>query len=259
MSSPLIAVDIGNSRMKLGLFEAAAADRLPSPAQTLAVSLASANLEAITDWLDNREPCHCRWYIASVNRPGTTLLVDWLWERNAPGQITLLACGDLPLVVDLPRPDMVGIDRLVAAVAVNRLRAPGSPAVIVDLGSAITVDFVSSEGAFQGGAILPGIAMCARALHEFTDLLPLLDMQALSTPPPSVGTSTVEAMRSGIFWGAVGGVRELVARMRANGMCDLEVFCSGGSADQHVATLLADSAQYIPHLTLAGIAVAASG
>ena len=64
-----------------------------------------------------------------------------------------------------PWPDMVGIDRLVDAVAVNRLRDAKRSAAIVDVGTAITVDLVSANGAFLGGAILPGIAMAARALH----------------------------------------------------------------------------------------------
>ncbi len=97
---------------------------------------------------------------------------------------------------------MVGIDRLVDAVAVNRLRDAGRPAVVVDVGSAITVDLVSRDGAFLGGAILPGIAMSARAIHEFTDLLPLVEMSELIAPPPVLGTATAPAMESGLFWGA---------------------------------------------------------
>ena len=65
---------------------------------------------------------------------------------------------------------------LLAAVAANRIRTADRPAVIVDLGTAITVDLVSSDGAFQGGAILPGIEMSARALHDYTDLLPRIEM-----------------------------------------------------------------------------------
>ena len=127
--------------------------------------------------------------------------------------ITLLAAGDLPLEVRLERPDMVGIDRLVDAVAVNRLREPGRPAVIVDVGTAITVDLVSADGAFLGGAILPGIQMSARALHEFTDLLPLVDVSELTAPPPALGTATESAMESGLFWGAVGAIRQLIEQL----------------------------------------------
>ncbi len=81
------------------------------------------------------------------------------------------------------------------------------------MGTAITVDLVSADGAFLGGAILPGIAMSARALHEFTDLLPLVDLAELAAPPPALGTETEAALRAGLFWGAVGGVRELMGQL----------------------------------------------
>src|SRR3972149_2904514 len=144
------------------------------------------------------------WYLASVNRPGATRLINWLRERRPDDSVTLLCAGDLPLVVRLERPDMVGIDRLVDAVAVNHLRQPGRPAVIVDVGTAITVDLVSADGAFLGGSILPGLEISARALHEFTDLLPLIDISEFSDPPPALGMSTEAAMRSGLFWGTIG-------------------------------------------------------
>ena len=108
---------------------------------------------------------------------------------------------------------MVGIDRLLAAVAANRLRNPKRPAVIVDLGTAITVDLVDAEGVFRGGAILPGIAISARAMHDYTDLLPHIPMAELEEPPPALGRATVPAMRSGLYWGAVGAVRELIERL----------------------------------------------
>jgi type III pantothenate kinase len=182
--------------------------------------------------------------------------------------VTLLSSADLPLVVRLERPDMVGIDRLVDAVAVNRLREPDRPAVIVDVGTAITVDLVSADGAFLGGSILPGLAMSARALNEFTDLLPLIDVAELADPPPALGTSTESAMQSGLFWGAVGAIRELIDQLVVvpllrQKQCNEEkypnarpqVFLTGG-AGATVAELLGPDAQYVPHLTLAGIVLA---
>ena len=77
----------------------------------------------------------------------------------------LLTSGDLPLVVKLPRPDMVGVDRLLDALAANRLRTPGRPAVVVDVGSAITVDLVDADGAFLGGAILPEHGWRSKCMH----------------------------------------------------------------------------------------------
>ena len=148
-----------------------------------------------------------------MNRPSATRLLDALHRGRPQDRVTLLAAGDLPLEVKLPRPDMVGVDRLLDALAANALRQPGRPAVVVDVGTAVTVDLVSAAGAFLGGAILPGIAMSARALHEFTDLLPLVDFSELAAPPPALGTETEAAMRSGLFWGAVGGVRELIGQL----------------------------------------------
>jgi type III pantothenate kinase len=251
---PLVAVDIGNSRLKLGLFEAASGEPLPGPERWLDLTPGRDRLDAIADWLAPRQPRELSWLIASVNRPCTAQLTDWLGQRNQHAHV--LACGDLPLEVRLPRPELVGIDRLAGAVAANRIRPAGRGAIVVDLGSAITVDLISVDGAFLGGAILPGIGMSARALHEFTDLLPHLEMTMLTEAPAALGTSTLDALRSGLFWGAVGGVRELIARFSA-GQTPPQVFLTGGAAPS-VAGLLSPDAVYMPHLVLSGVAVAAA-
>ena len=113
-------------------------------------------LDRIDPWLagaacDDLPHLAYEWWIASVNRPAATRLIDWLHEHRPADRAVLLASGDLPLVVRLERPDMVGIDRLVDAVAVNRLRDAGRPAVIVDVGTAITVDLVSATGRSWAG------------------------------------------------------------------------------------------------------------
>jgi type III pantothenate kinase len=250
---PLIAVDVGNARIKLGLFigEAGGGD-FPEPVTTLALDGRRPELCRIKPWLKDCSQPHLAWWIASVNRPATTRLLDWIRDHRPADAMTLLAAGDLPLRVELERPDMVGVDRLLDAVAANHLRQPDRSAVVVDVGTAITVDLVSAEGGFRGGAILPGIAMSARAMHEFTDLLPLIEMPELSAPPPAVGTATDAAIRSGLFWGAVGGIRQLIERMAGDD--DPEIFLTGG-AGPAVAELLGRSARHVPHLTLAGIAL----
>jgi type III pantothenate kinase len=253
--APLIAVDVGNSRIKLGLFRRGCATGLPEPVTTLNLTGRLPEFDQLDAWLATAgSAAHFRWHIGSVNRPAASRLIDWLREHRAGDEIMLLTSGDLPLAVKLPRPDMVGVDRLLDGLAANRLRTPGRPAVVVDVGSAITVDLVDAGGAFLGGAILPGIAMSARALHEFTDLLPQIDMAELAEPPPALGAATVAALRSGLFWGAVGAVRQLVEQLTGNSHA--EVFVTGG-AGPVVAQLMGTAARYVPHLTLAGIALAA--
>jgi type III pantothenate kinase len=253
---PIIAVDIGNNRIKLGRFEVPVGGRLPLPTHTLHVAGNAESLDAIAAWLADAPPGGS-WWIGSVNRPATTRLVNWL-RLQRQCHVTLLAAGDLPLRVELARPDMVGVDRLLDAVAANALRDPRRPAVIVDVGSAITVDLLSADGVFRGGAIAPGIAMSARALHEFTDLLPRIEMAELESPPEPLGASTADAMCSGLFWGAVGTIRELIARISGDLAGPPQVFLTGG-ASPAVASLLGAETQHVPHLTLAGIALTAEG
>jgi type III pantothenate kinase len=251
---PVVAVDVGNARIKLGLLPHHPGGGLPVPAATLALDGRRPEYERMAPWLKQIGQPHLAWWIASVNRPATTRLLDWLRDHRPADPTTLLAAGDLPLVVELKRPDMVGVDRLLDALAANHLRPPDRPAVVVDVGTAITVDLVSAQGAFRGGAILPGIAMSARAMHEFTDLLPLLGMDELSTPPPALGTVTDAAIRSGLFWGAVGAIRQLIEQLAGDD--NPQVFLTGG-AGPAVAELLGQSARHVPHLTLSGIALAA--
>ena len=254
---PLIAVDVGNNRTKLGLFPEAPGSAFPEPSQTLTIGSPEAHLDQIGSWID-AGPCGTlSWWIASVNRPAVTRLGDWLQENRPAEPVTMLAAGHLPLEVAVERPDVVGVDRLLDALAANRLRRPGRPAIVVDVGTAITVDLVSAHGAFLGGAILPGLAMSARAMHAFTDLLPLIDASELAAPPPPLGTATVPAMHAGLFWGAVGAIRELTARLVPSPADAPDVFLTGG-AGPAVAELLGPNARHIPHLTLAGIALAAS-
>jgi len=258
--SQLVAVDVGNSQAKLGLFDCRHSDDvvLPEPASTITIANENTVSERLGNWLAGLEPGTLSWSIGSVNRPAATRLIDWLCRHRSDEPITLLAAGDLLLEVRLDRPDMVGIDRLLDAVAANRLRRPGHQAVLVDVGSAITVDLVSPEGEFLGGAILPGLAMSARALHTFTDLLPEVEIAELETPLPPLGTATVPAIQSGLFWGAVGAVRELIARLTADRSAPVDVFLTGG-AGPAVAELIGDAARHVPHLTLQGIAVAGKG
>src|SRR5271168_5266584 len=143
---PLVAVDVGNSRIKLGLFDAAAADAaqpgLPIPTRTCDLGPEAAELDRIAAWIGPERVPQLAWWIGSVQRTVSSRLIEWL-RNHGVTQIVLLASSDLRLQVALERPDMVGIDRLLGAVAANVLRSHDRPAVVVDLGTAITVDLVA--------------------------------------------------------------------------------------------------------------------
>lgn len=254
--SPLIAVDVGNTRTKFGYFTSEVCAALPEPTRVLRLSSHASAYAELQAFLGAQPAHELRWYIGSVNRAAAGRLVDWLREMGAAERIVLLAHKDLPLEVRLDRPDMVGVDRLLAAVAANQLRAPERPAVVVDLGTAVTVDLVGADGAFLGGAIMPGVDISARAMHAFTDVLPLVDVSNLGEPPTVLGRSTTEAMQSGLYWGALGGVRELIARYTDLTGAEPQVFLSGGAAASVVRPLAA-SATVVAELTLAGIALSA--
>lgn len=112
---------------------------------------------------------------------------------------------DLGLEIKIKHPEEAGADRLVNAVA--GFAAFGGPLLIVDSGTACTVDAVSKKGEYLGGAILPGINISIEALVSRTAKLPRIEM---ARPKKPIGDSTLEAMRSGIYYGMVGQLKELI-------------------------------------------------
>jgi type III pantothenate kinase len=139
-----------------------------------------------------------------------------------------LVVGDpgvkLGISVNVPNPGDVGADRLVNAVAASI--AYGGPLIVIDFGTATTFDVVGPGGSYEGGIIAPGVNLSMEALHMAAAKLPLV---AVRRPQKVVGTNTVGAMQSGIFWGYVGLIEGLVARIKAEtGLPDMKVIATGG-------------------------------
>ncbi|CUH32129.1 Type III pantothenate kinase [Jannaschia seosinensis] len=119
----------------------------------------------------------------------------------------------------------VGPDRLVnTAGAFDR---HGGDLIVVDFGTATTFDVVDHDGAYVGGAIAPGVNLSLEALHMAAAALPHVD---ITQPQRVVGTNTVACMQSGIFWGYVGLIKELSARIRAERDRPMKVIATGGLA-----------------------------
>jgi type III pantothenate kinase len=242
----MIAVDVGNSRLKWGLF---ISGRLVDVA-SLPFSDPSAYDRQLSLW--GFSGSSVDWSIASVNDDGSKGIREWIEGRGFTAPCILQEPRVLPLRVELQRPEAVGIDRLLDAVAVNDRRPAGRPAVIVDAGSAITVDAVSAQGSFAGGTIAIGLSLAGRALHEFTYFLPLV---SVLSPPAVIGKSTIEALESGLFWGAVGSVKELVSRVSDSLGSDPVVYVTGGDGER-LAPHLGRPVELVPHLTLQGMYLA---
>ena len=195
-----------------------------------------------------------RWFVVSVNRTIEAQFSAWIRVHRPADTYTLLQYQHFPLEIDVRAPERVGTDRLAAAVAANELRTPQRSAIVVDAGTAVTVDLMTSDGVFRGGAILPGIQTAAQGLASATDALPLLENLDLSSVPAPIGKSTQDAMRSGIVWGCVGAVRELIAQMSAGLSHVPNVFCTGGDG-MHLARLIDRDMKFDPNLVLRGIAL----
>ena len=151
-----------------------------------------------------------------------------------------------------PRVDagtQIGPDRLVnTAGAFDRF---GGDLIVVDFGTATTFDVVASDGAYVGGVIAPGVNLSLEALHNAAAALPHVD---ISKPQAVVGTNTVACMQSGVFWGYVGLVREICARIKAERDRDMRVVATGGLAPLfQQAEALFD--EYQDDLTMHGLTV----
>jgi len=202
-----IAVDIGNSTIKLGVPRQLTQDTPPD--WSLLLNLATSDHDVASLFRPLTDDAH-HWYVASVHRPGEQRLAASVRASRPQDEYRLLNYRHLPLEIAVDHPERVGMDRLVMAVAANRLRDPRRSAIVVDAGTALTVDAIAADGVFRGGVILPGFRMVGRALAADTDLLPLVEDAFEEVPPPVIGRSTVAAIHSGMFWGGVGALRELL-------------------------------------------------
>jgi type III pantothenate kinase len=250
--TPDVVVDVGNTRVKWGRV---GAQRL---VPTEIVSLPPDDPAA---WAAQSErwglPSGSKWVVAGVHPARRERLSDWVRARGDELRI-IDSARQLPLRVLLDEPDKVGIDRLLNAVAANYMHtctgAGQGPVVVVGAGTAVTVDLIDESGAFRGGAILPGFHMMARALHDGTALLPLIDPFAGPVIPEVPGTSTTAAMRAGVFWAVAGGVRALVAQYCPGTEQPPDIFITGGDGYSLFAAV---GGSWSPGLTLLGLALAA--
>lgn len=167
------------------------------------------------------------------------------WFETEP--LVARASLDWGFDIRVDQPAEVGADRLLNSLAAHQRF--GGPLVVVDFGTATNFDVVAADGGYLGGAIAPGVNLSIEALHAAAARLPRI---GIGRPGPVIGKATVPAMQSGIFWGYVGLVEGLVARISAECGHPLKVIATGG-----LAPLFAEGTSVFQHiepdLTLDGL------
>jgi type III pantothenate kinase len=203
----ILAVDCGNSAVKAALVQGPQVLR-SARLEDAPVRVSEEALHAIlSDLVAGAPEPPTGIIVASVVNRWTSRLERIATALGLP--LTVVAGSSIPVRTALVRADLTGVDRLLGAWAAWSIY--GAPVIVVDLGTATTVDAVDADGFFLGGAILPGPAVAADAIVTHAPRLPRIE---LGEPESAIGEDTVSAMRSGIVIGHIGAVRELVARMR---------------------------------------------
>jgi type III pantothenate kinase len=176
-------------------------------------------------------------------------------RRGVP--LMVASSGNMPMPIRVQRPAEVGADRLVNGVAVARLY--GTPAIVVDFGTATKFDCISRDGAYVGGAITPGLELGLEALASRTARLPRIEMQE---PQKAIGTDTVSAMQSGVVLGyraltlgLLEMIRTELARTEKVEAKNIQVVLTGGLSAAPWARALPGVDAIDPELTLKGLAI----
>jgi len=264
----LLAVDVGNSRVKCGLFDNSAADvtMMPRCLYMAAVAVGKRlQWDEIADRVILTGETLVPGIIAGVN-PGEVRRVLESWPTDGWNRpIVVEHPARFPLTINLPASEKVGIDRLLNAVAANAMRPCGRAAIIVDIGTATTVDYLSPQGTFEGGAILPGFELSARSLHQQTALLPMIEIEDLAAESiEPLGRNTPDALKSGLLWGQLGAIKELIERISSsvtnpqfaiqNPQFKIPLVLLTGGGSSLLKPHLPD-ARWEPHLALQGLAL----
>lgn len=259
----VLVADVGNSRIKLAVVTAAgitAPLRLPAIARRQNLDSHGFRPVNLEQWLEAAAPGPAVVLVASVHDAAAARLEAAVAAVSATSHRPLrqrrIMHTDLPLAITVAEPDRTGIDRLCGAAAAALVKSADRPAIIVDCGTAATVDMVAADGTFLGGAILPGPALMARALADGTSKLPEVVALGTSPPPPMPGRSTHEAIAAGVGFGIQGAVARLVAEAQRSFEGRAEVILTGGWRGAVRAAL--PGATEIPDLVLHGIALAAT-
>lgn len=158
--------------------------------------------------------------------PDANMNIRRFCESEIGCEMITVEASSVNLEINLDKPEEVGADRLVNAVAVNcRYNVP---CIVIDFGTATTFDVIDAKGRYDGGIIAPGVNLSMSALHQAAARLPRVSVKK---PDAVVGKDTVSAMQSGMYWGYVSMIEGLLVRMKEEiGAPECTVVATGGLA-----------------------------
>ena len=257
-TNKVLLADVGNSRTKLALLSGVS-QGMPLLERRYDLDSRDFNSDDFENWLRAAVPASATFFIASVYDTAAAQLETAISAVSATHHLLVqrqrVHFSDFPLGVKTDQPDRVGIDRLAAATAASHLVSSKNGCIVIDCGTAASVDMVASEGQFLGGAILPGPALLARSLADGTSLLPEVSSLGHASPPPMPGRSTNNAITAGIGFGIRGAVCRLVDEARRELGPEADIFLTGGW--RGVVRGEFSNVREFPDLVLFGIGIAA--
>ena len=221
----LLAIDVGNTNMVFGLYaeeEFIGSFRISTNGERTSDELGMMILQYYS-FLGRRPEDTSAVIIASVVPPVMYTLINAIRKYLCLQPKCVGRDVDAGILNRYNNPREVGVDRLVNAVsAVDKF---GAPLIIVDMGTAITFDAIDSDGAYLGGAILPGIKIAMEALFQKAAKLPRID---IAPSAHAIGKTTVESMQSGAVRGYVGALTGIILDMKKEMEGDVHVIATGG-------------------------------
>lgn len=239
---PWLLVDNSNTRTKFALGDRSTL--LEKRAWLPTAEITPAALDRVLDGFEFEGTLLC-----SVVPEKARVLRDHLVTRGPVHPLTWRS--DMGLTIDYPNPEQIGADRLANAVGVSARH--GSPAIVIDFGTAVTFDVVAAGPAYCGGVIAPGLGAMQDYLGKRTALLPQIELEE---PVSAIGKSTVEAMRVGAVYGYRGLVREILTKLSDEMGGKPAIVATGGDAAL-IARGLPEIAAVDPDLTLEGLRLVA--
>jgi type III pantothenate kinase len=250
----IIAVDIGNTNIAVGLFLEGKEDFIRSIPGESEAELRDCLIDAwrkIPVLESSKEKKRNGVIVVSSVKPVWTDRVRQIAQEDLGEKIRVIGADiPLPITVWLDDPRKVGTDRVVAAAAAYDVVEDA--VVVADFGTAVTIDLVDQHGVFQGGVICPGFEISAQALKDHTAQLPKITVHRPSGP---YGKNTADAINSGLYYSIIGAMEEIIRRYAEEIGRWPQTIITGSGAE-----IIKDDCpfvdNYVPHLVVKGIVLA---